>query len=50
MEPSGKKGTFIGYIESSKSYRIYALGETHIKVNRDATFHEEATFNISKEI
>ena len=48
MEPSRKKGTFIGYIESSKSYIIYALGERHIDANRDATFHEEVAFNISK--
>ena len=23
LEPSGKKGTFVGYSESSKAYRIY---------------------------
>jgi hypothetical protein len=26
LEPSGKKGIFIGYSESSKSYRIYVPG------------------------
>ena len=26
LEPSGKKGTFVGYSESSKDYRIYILG------------------------
>ena len=26
LEPSGKKGTFVGYSESSKAYRIYILG------------------------
>jgi hypothetical protein len=25
LEPSGKKGIFIGYSESSKAYRIYIL-------------------------
>jgi hypothetical protein len=26
LEPSGRKGTFVGYIESSKAYRIYIPG------------------------
>jgi hypothetical protein len=26
MEPSGKKGDFVGYSENSKSYRIYVPG------------------------
>jgi hypothetical protein len=26
MEPSGKKGVFVGYSESSKAYRIYVSG------------------------
>ena len=50
MEPFGKKGTFVGYSESSKAYRIYELGERHIELNRDVTFHEEATFNRLKQI
>ena len=44
MEPSGKKGTFVGYSESSKAYRIYVPGETHVEVNQDVTFHEEDAF------
>jgi hypothetical protein len=27
LEPSGRKGTFVGYSESSKSYRIYIPGQ-----------------------
>ena len=27
MEPSGKKGIFVGYNETSKAYRIYAPGQ-----------------------
>ena len=27
MEPSGKKGIFVGYNEKSKAYRIYVLGQ-----------------------
>ena len=26
LEPSGKKGIFVGYSESSKAYKIYILG------------------------
>ena len=26
LEPSGKKGTFVGYSESSNAYKIYILG------------------------
>ena len=50
MEPSRKKGVFVGYNESSKAYRIYVLGQRQIEVSRDVTFHEEATLKISKEI
>jgi len=27
LKPSGKKGIFYGYIESSKAYKIYILGK-----------------------
>jgi hypothetical protein len=45
LEPSGKKGTFVGYSETSKAYRIYVPGKKFIEVSRDMTFHEEATFS-----
>ena len=32
LEPLGKKGTFVGYSESSKAYRIYILGSRQIEV------------------
>ena len=41
LEPSGKKGTFVGYSESSKAYRIYIPGSRQIEVSRDVTFEEE---------
>jgi hypothetical protein len=50
MEPSGKKGVFVGYSGNSKAYRIYVLGQRKIEVSRDVTFHEEATFKKSKEL
>jgi hypothetical protein len=49
MEPFGKKGIFVGYNETSKAYRIYVPSQRHIKVSRDVTFHEEATFRRSSE-
>ena len=50
MEPYRKKGMLVGYSESSKTYKIYVLGERHIEVNWDVTFHEEVAFKRSKEI
>jgi hypothetical protein len=49
MEPSGKKGIFVGYSETSKAYKIYVPGQRYIEVSRDVTFHEEAAFKHSKE-
>ena len=50
MEPSGKKGGFVGYNENSKDYRIYVPGRRQIEVRKDVTFHEEAAFKKSKEL
>ena len=50
MEPSREKGTFVGYNETSKAFRIYVLGERHVEVSQEVNFHEEETFKWSKEI
>jgi hypothetical protein len=50
MEPSGKKGIFVGYSETSKACRIHVLDQMHIEVRRDVTFHEEVAFKRSKEL
>jgi hypothetical protein len=50
MEPSGKKGIFVGYSETSKAFKIYVPGQRHIEVSRNVTFHEEAAFKQSKEL
>jgi hypothetical protein len=42
MEPSRKKGVFVGYNENSKAYKIY--------VRKDVTLHEEAVFKKSREL
>jgi hypothetical protein len=48
LEPSGKKGIFVGYCEVSKAFRIYIPGHRHIKISRDVTFDEEATLKKSR--
>jgi hypothetical protein len=49
LEPSGIKGIFVGYSESSKSYQIYIPGQRQIEVRRDVTFEEELAFHKSGE-
>ena len=50
LEPSGKKGIFVGYSDSSKAYCIYVLGQRYIEVSRDVIFHEEAVFRQTQEL
>jgi hypothetical protein len=49
LEPSRKKGTFVGYSETSKAYRIYIPEQRYIENSRDVTFDEEAAFKKSRE-
>ena len=48
LDPSGKKGIFVGYYESSKDYRIYFLGFKKIDIRRDVTFDEDLAYNKSR--
>jgi hypothetical protein len=48
LEPSGKKGIFVGYCEVSKAFRIYIPGHYHIEISKDVTFDEEETLNKSR--
>jgi hypothetical protein len=48
LDPSGKKGIFVGYCEVSKAFRIYILGQHHIDINRDVTFDEDVALKKSK--
>ena len=50
LEPSSKKGIFVGYSETSKAYQIYIPGQRYIEVSRDVTFHKEVAFRRSREI
>jgi hypothetical protein len=49
LEPSGKKGIFVGYCEVSKVFRIYIPGHHHIEISRDVAFDEDATLKKSKQ-
>ena len=48
LDPSGKKGIFMGYSERLKAYRIYFLGFKNIDISRDVTFDEDSAYNKSK--
>ena len=44
LDPLGKKGIFLGYSESSNTYRIYFLGFNNIDMGRDITFDEDSSY------
>jgi hypothetical protein len=48
LEPSGKKGIFVGYCEVSKAFRIYIPGHRHIEISRDVAFDEDAALKKSR--
>ena len=48
MDPSGKKGIFVGYCEVSKDFRIYIPSYHHIEISRDVSFDEDATLMRSR--
>jgi hypothetical protein len=49
LEPSGKKGNFVGYNDTLKYYRIYIPRQRQIEIDWDVTFYEEEAFKISRE-
>jgi hypothetical protein len=49
LEPSGKKGTFVGYSETSKAYRLYIPRQRQIEISWDVTFDEDEAFIKSRE-
>ena len=51
LNPSGNKGIFVGYSESSKAYKIiYFPGFKNIDISRDMTFNEDSAYNKSRKI
>jgi hypothetical protein len=49
LDPSRKKGIFVGYSDTSKAYRAYILSHRKIKISRDVTFNEDVAFHKSKQ-
>ena len=48
LEPSGKKGIFVGYCELSKAFKIYIPGHCHIEISKDVTVDEEEALKKSR--
>jgi hypothetical protein len=48
LDPSSRKGTFVGYSKSPKAYQIYIPGQRQIEVSSDVTFEEEVAFMRSR--
>ena len=48
LDPSRKKGIFVGYCEVSKAFRIYVSDYHHMEINRDVTFDEDAALKKSR--
>jgi hypothetical protein len=48
LDPSGKKGIFVGYCEVSKAFRIYITGYHHIDISKDVTFDEYVALKKSR--
>ena len=44
LDPSGRKGIFLGYNDTLKSYQIYFPGFKKININRDVNFDEDSTY------
>jgi hypothetical protein len=50
LEPSREKGIFLGYIETSKAYRIFIPAQRKIVVRRDVKFEENLASRKSHEL
>ena len=50
LDPSRKKGIFVGYFESLKAFRIYFPGYKKIDISRNVTFDEDIAYNKSRNI
>ena len=44
LDPSRKKGIFVGYPESSKDYEIYFPIFKNIDISKDVTFDEDSSY------
>jgi hypothetical protein len=48
LDPSQKKGIFVGYCEVSKAFRVYIPAHHHIEISRDVTFDEDEALKKSR--
>ena len=48
LDPSGKKGTFVGYSKRSKNYKIYFPRFKKIDISRDTKFNKGLAYNKSR--
>ena len=48
LDPSRRKGIFVGYSDTSKAYQIYSPGFMKINISRDVTFDEDYAYFRSK--
>ena len=44
LDPSEKKGVFVGYSESPKAYQIYIPEQRKIELSQDVTFEEDIAY------
>ena len=50
LDPSGRKGVFVGYSDTSKAFRIYFPGFKKIDINRDVAFDKDSTYIKSRKL
>ena len=48
LDPSSRKGVFVGYSESANTYWIYIPGQWKIELSRDITFEEDIAYRRSR--
>lgn len=48
LEPSGRKGIFVGYSETSKAYITFISGQRQIELSRDVILEEDITLKRAK--
>jgi len=46
----GRKGTFDGYCEDSKAFRIYIYGQKKVEISRDVTFNEDVALGKARDL
>lgn len=50
LEATGRKGTFVGYCENSKAFRIYIPGQRKVEISRDVTFDEDVALGKARDL